>query len=157
MVKFNIVLVLIFTIAFTTANLQASAERSVVGVLATDEEELGNIVSFMEGPVKKYSHGMRTFYRGQLWGFETVIVLSNVGKAAAASATVDLISEDVDYIVLIGTAGALDKRLNIGDVVIAKNLIEFDVDFRPFTALYSFPDGKNITQIFILVKRLRML
>ena len=123
--------------------LAGFADASVVGIMATDEEELGNIVSFLEGTVKRYTHGMRTFYRGQLWGVETVIVLSNVGKAAAAAAAVNLISEKVDCIVFLGTAGALDKRLNIGDVVIAENLIEFDVDFRPFTALYSFPDGKK--------------
>lgn len=123
--------------------LASLADGSVVGLMATDEEELGNIVSFFESPVNKYTHGMRTFYKGQLWGLETVIVLSNVGKAAAAAATVDLINEKVDCIVFLGTAGALDRRLNIGDVVIAKSLIEFDVDFRPFTALYSFPDRKR--------------
>lgn len=92
----------------------------------------------------EYSHGMKTFYKGSLWGKETVIVLSNIGKAAAASATVDLINEGVTCLVLIGTAGALDKRLNIGDVVVAENVVEYDIDVRPFAKLYHFPEEVNV-------------
>lgn len=118
--------------------ISITAIASVVGIMATDAEELGDVVSLMESPVQ-VNRGMRTFYRGKLWGTETIIFLSNCGKVASASATVEMIREGVDCIVFLGTAGALDKRLNIGDIVIPKKLIQFDVDFDPFMPPFTLP------------------
>lgn len=105
---------------------------ATIGIMAVGTEELGDIESFFQGPYQKYEKGMRTFYKGHLWGHDTVVVLCNVGKVAAASATVDLINEEVDLIFFIGTAGAIDKRLNIGDVVVADGFVDCDAEFRRF-------------------------
>lgn len=133
---------LIILFSFSFASLPASP---VVGIMAVNEQELGNILPSMEQPVVSVTRGMRTFYKGKLWGHDSVVFLSNVGKAAAASATVDLIGEGVDAIIFIGTAGALDERLNIGDIVLAKRFIDYDIDFSPYAPLFATPNGKKET------------
>lgn len=120
--------------------LFAHSHVPILGIMGVDSQELGNLISFMEHPIQKTTQGMRDAYKGKLWGLDTVILISNEEKAAASSAVVDLILQHhVDAIIFIGTAGALDARLNIGDVVIPKKLIQYDVDFRPLFPIFQIP------------------
>jgi len=60
-----------------------------------------------------------------------VLKLAGVCKVNAALAAADLIwNHSVDQIIMIGTAGALDPQLDIGDIVIAHNALQHDVDVR---------------------------
>ena len=84
--------------------------------------------------------GMRTYYRGDLFGIPTVIVFSRWGKVAAAATATNLILEyGVQEIIFTGVAGALHPDLNIGDVVIGKNLYQHDMDATPLMPRYEIP------------------
>ena len=69
-----------------------------------------------------------------------VVVLSRIGKvAAAATAATLIIRFAVKEIVMIGTAGSVNPDLNIGDIVIGSSLIQHDVDASPLFPRYQIP------------------
>lgn len=73
--------------------------------------------------------GSREFYSGTINDKEVVMCLSGWGKVAAASTATSLINLfKVDQLVFIGLAGSMQNHLNIGDIVVANRLIQYDVD-----------------------------
>ncbi len=94
--------------------------------------------------------GSREFYSGTISGKEVVMCLSGWGKVAAASTATSLINlYGVDQLIFIGLAGSMQSHLNIGDIVVADNLIQHDVDLSlldgfsavdpPFWKSFEFP------------------
>lgn len=70
-----------------------------------------------------------TFYQGKLCDREVVLVSSGIGKVNAAMCTQILIdSFDATSVINIGIAGGLHEEIYPGDVVIASNLVQHDVD-----------------------------
>lgn len=73
------------------------------------------------------------FYEGVYQGKEIVLMLSKPGKVNAAIATTLLLDNyNVDYVINIGSCGALQKGMEIGDMIVATNTVYFDVDATHF-------------------------
>lgn len=73
------------------------------------------------------------FYSGKINGCDVVLLKSGIGKVAAAIGTSLLLSRfDVDAVINTGSAGGLDSRLKIGDVVISNSTIYHDVNLTAF-------------------------
>ena len=73
------------------------------------------------------------FFEGDLCGTQAVVVRSGVGKVNAAVCTqilADLFN--VDCVINTGAAGSLDSRIDIGDFVLATDLVHHDVDATGF-------------------------
>ncbi len=82
----------------------------------------------------------RLFYSGKFNNIDIVLVFSRWGKTAAASTVTTLINIfKVDLVLFTGVAGAVDPRLNIGDIVIAESLYHHDMDARPFFQRFQTP------------------
>lgn len=97
------------------------------GIICAVEEEIDLIEKDIIGE-KTTMLAMRKFIEGKLYGKEVVLVMSRVGKVAAASTATTLIDRfHVDNVIFCGTAGGIDKALNVGDVVVADNLIQHDM------------------------------
>ena len=110
-----------------------------IGIVSAVPGESGQILELMEAPTS-YEKGRRTYYQGKLYGIDTVLVASRIGKVAAAATTAHLILEyNVDLIIFTGVAGAIDPSLSIGDIVIANALIQHDMDARPFCPIFEIP------------------
>lgn len=97
------------------------------GIICAVEEEIAHIQRDMS--IKNESIiAHRHYYEGELYGHDIVLVMSLVGKVAAASTATTLIDRfAVDCVIFCGTAGGIDKGLNVGDVVIADCLVQHDV------------------------------
>lgn len=103
------------------------------------EEELSLLQAEMHVTATKETAG-RVFYEGQLDEVDVVMVLAKIGKVAAAiTATTLLLNYDVDSVILTGTAGAIDPKLDIGDIVIAQDLMQHDLDASPIFPKYEIP------------------
>jgi 5''-methylthioadenosine/S-adenosylhomocysteine nucleosidase len=102
------------------------------GIIVAMNEELVYIRSMME--IIDSKNMLDTdFYTGKLGNTNVVLVRSGVGKVNAASCTQSLIDlHNVDYVINVGSAGAIDKNLNVGDVVIASDLVQHDFDASAF-------------------------
>lgn len=82
----------------------------------------------------------RGFWRGHLHGREVVAVLSGIGKAAAATTTALVIERfGASAIVMTGVAGGLGPGVRVGDVVVAAELLQHDMDASPIFPRHEVP------------------
>lgn len=99
-----------------------------VGIIGAMEEEITLFTKNMNNVRIKEKAGI-TFSIGDFLGMRVVAAESGIGKVNAAVCSqimVDLFN--VDCIVCCGVAGALDDRLQVGDVVVSTSVIQYDVD-----------------------------
>jgi adenosylhomocysteine nucleosidase len=99
-----------------------------IGIIGAMEEEVVNLRESMEVISAKNVVGL-DFYLGKLSGNNVVVVRSGIGKvnaAICAQVLVDMYA--VDCIINVGVAGALDKSLTIGDIVISSDAVQHDFD-----------------------------
>lgn len=102
-------------------------------------DEQRGLLGQLQKPVKQVRAG-RTFWRGHWDGHEVVLVLSRVGKVAAASTTATLIEAfGVQQILFTGVAGGLGQGVQVGDVVVAQEFVQHDMDSSPLFARYEIP------------------
>lgn len=82
----------------------------------------------------------RTFWCGQWAGQAVVLVLSKVGKVAAATTTAVLIEAfDVKSVLFTGVAGGVGAAVKVGDVVVAEAFIQHDLNSAPLFPRYEIP------------------
>ena len=102
-------------------------------------EELSALLARMPDEQRVRVAG-RDFWVGHLQGQPVVAVLSRIGKVAAAvTATVLLERFGVRAIVFTGVAGGLAPGVNVGDVVVATELLQHDMDASPIFPKYEVP------------------
>ena len=115
-----------------------------LGLVFAMEEEQQGLAEHLQD-VKIHRMGKREYRSGTLWGVPCVCVLSGIGKVAAASTVTSLIQQfNVTQIILSGVAGAADTRLKVGDIVIADELIQHDMNAFPIFPKFEIPrSGKS--------------
>jgi adenosylhomocysteine nucleosidase len=89
---------------------------------------------------EKMSHAGRHFWLGRLSGVPVVLTVSRIGKVAAASTATLLIERfAAGAIVFTGVAGGLAPGVNVGDVVVARDFMQHDLDVSPLFPRYEVP------------------
>jgi len=107
-------------------------------ISALYEEQLG-LVEAMRGSAKLI-HGKREYWAGKLWEIDAVCVLSRIGKVAAAMTATTLVEKfGVTHILFTGVAGAGDKTVQVGDIVVAEALVQHDMDASPLFPRFEVP------------------
>jgi adenosylhomocysteine nucleosidase len=110
-----------------------------IGIISAMREEMQTLLESLQQK-KTYTKGMRTYYQGTLLGKDVVLVFSRWGKVASSTTATQLINDfDIEEIIFTGVAGAIIDKLEIGDIVIGKNLYQYDVDARPFFKKFEVP------------------
>ncbi len=104
----------------------------MIGIVAAMEAELAAILRAAQdsADIRTERIAGRAVHYATLAGCPVVVALSGVGKVAAA-ATAGMLAERVDAMIMVGSSGGLGENVNIGDVVIASELIQHDLDARP--------------------------
>lgn len=103
-----------------------------IGLIVAMDEELIAIKKIMKN-IKINKIYELLFYEGTIENKDFVLVKCGVGKVNAARTTQVLIDNyDLDLIINLGSAGSLNDKLNIGDIVIGKRLIQHDFDITAF-------------------------
>lgn len=109
-----------------------------IGIIGAMEEEVAILKEKMTDAAVTKKAAME-FYEGTLNGMPVVIVRSGIGKVNAGICTqilVDLFQ--VDAVINTGVAGSLKNEINIGDIVLATDTMQHDVDAREF----GYPMGQ---------------
>ncbi len=97
------------------------------------EEELLSIIKILNLKTEIIKRGVFTINIAKYKGKKLILILSGIGKVNAAIATQYLIDEfKLNFILNVGVAGSLSKDLTFGDVVIATDLVQHDVDATAF-------------------------
>jgi adenosylhomocysteine nucleosidase len=102
-----------------------------IGVIAAMPDEVRDLDELLVDRHVTEAVGRR-FHHGRLGEQRLTLVESRIGKVAAAVTAMTLIRDhDVDAIVFTGIAGGLADHLAIGDVVVATELIQHDLQGPP--------------------------
>ena len=116
-----------------------------IALVAALHEELASVLALMPDEHKE-TIGGRDFWVGHLHGQEVVAVLSGIGKVAAATTATLLIQQfGVSRIVFTGVAGGLGPGVAVGDVVVARALLQHDYDVSPIFPRHVIP-GHGVAQ-----------
>ena len=104
----------------------------LIGIIVAEEKELLEVLRIASNleEIKLYE---KIFYKGDISNKEVIIVKSNVGKVNAARVSQLLIDNfDIKLVINVGTAGSVNNILDIGDVVVANRLVQYDFDVTSF-------------------------
>ncbi|MFH1550465.1 MAG: 5'-methylthioadenosine/adenosylhomocysteine nucleosidase [Planctomycetota bacterium] len=100
----------------------------MIGIVAALRQELSLLIRHVRNPVPKKAGGL-DMVTGRLNDVEVAIASTGIGKVRAAAATQALIDAFAPGEVwCIGLGGALDEKLKAGDVIIADELYQHDLD-----------------------------
>ena len=104
----------------------------VIGIITAMEEEMVSIKKYISNIKTNIIYGIE-FIEGSINNHDIILCKSGVGKVNASRTTQLLIDNyNIDYVINIGVAGALNEKLNIGDIVIGKYLVQHDFDITKF-------------------------
>lgn len=108
-------------------------------ILSALPQEQHGLIALLQKP-HEVTHAGRDFWHGELHGQPVVLGLSKIGKVAAATTSAALIERfGVGRIVFTGVAGGLGAGVNVGDVVVATDFVQHDMDASPLFARYEVP------------------
>ena len=128
----------------------------MIGIIGAMSEEVELLMDdlFLQGADK--IAGMQ-FMWGKMKEKQVVLVHCGVGKVNAAICAQILADKyEVDTIINTGVAGAMDARLDIGDVVISTEAVHHDMDASEFgdpvgqvprLNTFSFPADKRLVKL----------
>ena len=110
-----------------------------LAILSTLADEQSGLIKQLQHPVK-VPHAGRVFWCGELHGQNVVLALSRIGKVSAAVTAAALIEQfDARQIVFTGVAGGVAAGVQVGDVVVATQFIQHDLNVSPLFARYEVP------------------
>ena len=149
------IFVFLFSLAITFAPFSAYASdiSTKIGIIGAMDIELETLKQAAEISDKITRAGME-FCEGKLGDTEVVIVKCGMGKVNAgicAQILIDLFN--VTHVINTGVAGSLNNALNIGDIVVAVDIVQHDYDvtpigFRkgeiPYTGLVAFKTDESL-------------
>lgn len=114
-------------------------------ILSALPEEQGGLVQALEQR-EQFQHAGRIFWHGRLHGQMVVLGLSGIGKVAAATTAVVLFERlGAQRIVFTGVAGGMGEGVQVGDVIVATQFLQHDMDASPIFPRWEVP-GYGCTQ-----------
>lgn len=119
----------------------------MIGIIGAMNVEVDTLVKSLKDE-QEFVISEIKYTKGILSGRECVIAKSSPGKVNAAICTQTMILKfSPDYIINIGVAGAILNSLHVGDVALAENVVQHDVDTSPLGDPKGMVSGINLIEI----------
>lgn len=116
-----------------------------IGIIGAMEMEIAKLKECISTVSVKNMMGL-DFYVGTLYGSTVVVVRAGIGKVNAALCTQLLIDHyAADMVINTGVAGAVEKDMNIGDIVISDDAVQHDFDTSPLGDEVGFISGIDVS------------
>ncbi len=116
--------------------MSAAAPLAVTSAL---HDELRALLPLLEA-AHTVELGARRFHVGRIGARPVVLALSGVGKVAAATTAALLIQHfGAAELLFTGAAGGLHGDVAVGDVVVARSLVQHDMDASPLFPRFEVP------------------
>lgn len=116
-----------------------TSARMTTAILSALPQEQSGLIELLGKP-RKLTHASRDFWLGDLCGQPVVLALSRIGKVAAATTATVLIERfAVRRMLFTGVAGGLREGVRVGDVVVATDFLQHDLDVSPLFPRYEVP------------------
>lgn len=115
---------------FPLAGCEGKAKKKTFAIIAALDFEEELISEKLEN--RKETELLSTpVYSGTIGSCNVVVMKCGMGKVSAGIGTQALIDTyHPDYVINTGCAGALSHELDVGDIVLSENVIEWDLDLR---------------------------
>lgn len=114
----------------------------IIGIIGAMREEINKLEEHVKDKKVHVVNKFMTFTQGTLEGKQVVYAYSGIGKTFASSvATILILNFKCTHILFTGVAGGLTNELEIGDIVIAKDLVDYDMNCTNFKNFME-PDYK---------------
>ena len=103
----------------------------MIGLIGAMEVEITSLRDAITEKVSRTISGVE-FVSGKIDGQEVVTAVCGIGKVfAAVCAEAMILSYQPDLIINTGVGGSLSSDLSIGDVAVAKDVVQHDMDTTP--------------------------
>ena len=103
------------------------------------QEEIDLLVSEIEKP-EIIIIASRKFYIGKLAGKKVILAKSGIGKVASSFTASLLIHKlGAEAILVTGVAGGIADHIKVGDLAIASEAVQHDMDCRPLFPQFEIP------------------
>ena len=110
-----------------------------LAILSAFAQEQTGLIDLLLNPERVQRAG-RDFWCGTLHGQPVVLALSRLGKVAAATTATTLIEAfGAKQLVFTGVAGGVGPGVQVGDVVLATDFVQHDMDCSPLFPRYEIP------------------
>lgn len=112
---------------------------ATLAILSALAEEQQGLLACLSQPVCLRRAG-REVWRGQWQGHEVLLALSRIGKVAAATTATALIEGlGATHVVFTGVAGGIGAGVRVGDLVVATDFVQHDLDASPLFPRFEIP------------------
>jgi adenosylhomocysteine nucleosidase len=104
-----------------------SSTDAPIAILGAMPEEISALLSALDGRSESHAGGHEV-HSGVLEGRRVLIVRCGIGKVNAAAVAQLLVLRQPRALIFTGVAGAVDPELRVGDIVVASDALQHDVD-----------------------------
>lgn len=108
----------VFHLGLTKNDLQGATLAIVPG----DPDRVEKIAALMDKPVKLASHREFTTWRAELDGKPVIVCSTGIGGPSTSIAVEELAQLGIRTFLRIGTTGAIQPHINVGDVWLPRRL-----------------------------------
>ena len=128
----------VFHLGVTRKDLQGAELAIVPG----DPERVRRIAELLENPVELASLREFTSWRGELDGKPVIVCSTGIGGPSTSVAVEELAQLGVRTFLRVGTTGAIQPNINVGDVIVTTGSVRLDGASAHFAPM-EFPAVAN--------------
>jgi len=116
---------------------------ATLAIVPGDPERVEKIAKLMENPVRLASHREFTSWRAELDGKSVIVCSTGIGGPSTSIAVEELAQLGIRTFLRVGTTGAIQPHINVGDVLVTTAAVRLDgasLHFAPmeFPAVADF-------------------
>ena len=121
---------------------QNDLEGAEIAILPGDPARVEKIAQIMDNPKFIASHREYTLFLGQLEGKSVVVCSTGIGGPSTSIAVEELAQLGVNTFLRIGTTGAIQPHIEVGDIIITNGAVRLDGASSHFAPM-EFPAVAN--------------
>lgn len=119
----------------------------MIGIIGAMEPEVSGIVALLTDTTTHMISGIK-FVEGKYNNKDIVVAKCGIGKVfAALCAEAMILKFNPDFIVNTGVAGGIAKGLEIGDIAVARDVVQHDMDTTAFGDPKGYLSGLDIVNV----------
>ena len=117
----------------------------IIGIMGAMREEIEPILELVDEIDGEVDYGGNKYYKARYDNIDLVIAYSKIGKVNSALTASTMIEKfGIEMLLFSGVAGAINENLHIGDLIIATELCQHDLDITAFGHPFGYvPESKT--------------
>jgi uridine phosphorylase len=112
--------------AFHLGLTRSDIKGATVALIPGDPERVPKIATYFENSCKIASHREFNSYYGEVKGRPILAVSTGIGGPSTSICVEELAKIGVKYFIRIGTTGAIQPHINVGDIIITNAAVRLD-------------------------------